>query len=54
LKMERENGTYEVYGARFTREHPFVLVDEATAELIVENTEGIRYATPKEAQEYYG
>jgi hypothetical protein len=55
LRMLRANASYEIRGVRFTREHPFALVPEEDAEFIVENDpEGFRYATPKEAAEYYG
>ena len=54
LRMLRENRRYEVRGYKFTKEDPFALVDSDTAAWIVENVEGFRYATPKEAKEYYG
>lgn len=55
LKMIRANGTYEIRGYTFKREHPFALVAEDDAEFIVENDpDGFRYATPKEAQAFYG
>jgi hypothetical protein len=55
LKMLRANGTYEIRGYVFKREHPFALVEENDAEFIVENDpSGFRYATPKEAQTFYG
>jgi|SRR5882757_1144545 len=55
LKMLRANSSYEIRGIKFTREHPFALVAEDDAEYIVENDpNGFRYATPKEAAEYYG
>lgn len=55
LKMLRANGTYEIRGYVFKREHPFALVSENDAEFIVENDpNGFRYATPKEAAEFYG
>lgn len=55
LKMLRANGTYEIRGYVFKREHPFALVGEDDAEFIVENDlSGFRYATPKEAQAFYG
>lgn len=54
LKMLRANGTYEIRGYVFKREHPFALVAEDDAEYIVENDpSGFRYATPKEAQAFY-
>jgi len=55
LKMLRANGTFEIRGYTFKREHPFALVAEEDAEFITENDpEGFRYATPKEAQAFYG
>lgn len=54
LKMNRDNPRYDVRGYKFTREHPFALVDSTNAEFIVENVEGFVYATPKEAREFYG
>lgn len=54
LKMIRENGTFEVRGITFKKAHPFALVPASDAEWIVENIEGFRYATPREAQEFYG
>lgn len=54
LKMTRANSTYEIRGYRFTKEHPFAVVAESDAEWISENIEGFRYATPREAQEFYG
>ena len=55
LRMLRANGTYEIRGYRFTRQHPFALVAEDDAEFITENDPaGFRYATPKEAQAFYG
>jgi hypothetical protein len=54
LRMTRANGTYEVRGYKFTSAHPFQLVSEYDAEWITENVDGFRYATPKEAKEFYG
>ena len=54
LRMNRANPTYEIRGYRFTKDHPFSVVAESDAEWIVENVEGFRYATPREAQEFYG
>jgi hypothetical protein len=55
LRMMRRNSSYEIRGIRFTKEHPFALVPEDDAEFITENDpEGFRYATPKEAAQYYG
>lgn len=55
LRMLRANASYEIRGVKFTKEHPFALVPSEDAEFITENDpEGFRYATPKEAAEYYG
>jgi hypothetical protein len=55
LRMMRANSSYEIRGVKFTKEHPFALVAEEDAEFITENDpEGFRYATPKEAANYYG
>jgi hypothetical protein len=53
LKMLRANRSYEVRGYRFTADHPFALATAEDAEWIVEHDEGFRYATPKEATEFY-
>lgn len=53
ILMQRQNPTFEVYGYRFTREHPFALVNEDDVDALIENNEGFRQATPKEAAEYY-
>ena len=54
VKMERRNIAYELCGVRFTRDHPYALVDTETAQKIFEVGEGFRPATPKELQDYYG
>lgn len=54
LRMMRENGTFDIRGYRFTKSHPFAVVAASDAEWIVENVDGFRYATPREAQEFYG
>ena len=53
LKMERANGTYQVRGYRFTREHPYLPVKEDDANYILENIDGFKIASPRDAQEYY-
>jgi hypothetical protein len=54
LVMNRDNATFEIRGYRFTRTHPFGVVDAKDAEYIVQNVEGFRHATVGEAQEFYG
>lgn len=53
LKMNRTNGTYEVRGHKFTKAHPFLPVSEEDANYILDNIEGFKIATPREAEEYY-
>lgn len=53
LKMIRNAYHYEFYGYTFTKDHPFALTTAEDAEHMVETDDGFRYATPKEATEYY-
>lgn len=53
VKMERANPAYEINGYLFTREHPYVAMEEVDANFIFDTQEGFRMATPKEIQEYY-
>ena len=53
LKMTRANGTYEIRGYRFTRENPYLPVDEDSANYILENITGFKIASPRDAQEFY-
>lgn len=53
VKMERENGTFEVLGYRFTKRHPYVVMSASDAQEIFDRERGFRQATPREAQEYY-
>lgn len=53
LKMTRSNGTYEVRKYKFTRANPFVAVSEEDANYILENIEGFKIASPREAEEFY-
>jgi hypothetical protein len=53
IKMERRNPTFQAYGVTFTREHPYAIVDELTAQQIIDNHEGFRLASPAEAKAFY-
>jgi len=53
VKMERENGTFEVLGYKFTKQHPYVVMDADDAQRIFDSERGFRTATPRETQEYY-
>jgi parvulin-like peptidyl-prolyl isomerase len=53
VKMDRHNFTYQTFGYTFTAEHPYVAIPEKDAQLIFDNEEGFRMATPREVQEFY-
>lgn len=53
LKMERANRTYETHGARFTHDHPYVLVTRQQADQILGTEDGFRMASPQEAERFY-
>lgn len=53
IKMERKNPTFQAYGVTFTREHPYAIVNELTAQQIIDNHEGFRLASPAEAKAFY-
>lgn len=54
VKMTRANFRYDILGHTFTKDHPFVAMNEEDAQSIFDIEEGFRLATPKEVQEYYG
>lgn len=53
MKMVRANPTYQIRGYTFTKKHPFVLVSSDDADYIIDNLDGFRIASPREAEEYY-
>lgn len=53
IKMERKNPTFQAYGVTFTREHPYAIVNEHTAQQIIDDFEGFRLASPSEAKAFY-
>jgi hypothetical protein len=52
IKMERGNPRYEIRGYKFTKEHPFLLVQRNDADVILK-TFGFRVATTDEVKRYY-
>jgi hypothetical protein len=54
VRMTRANFRYDILGHTFTKDHPFVAMNEDDAQSIFDIEEGFRLATPKEVQEYYG
>ena len=54
VKMNRANPTYELFGHRFTSEHPYVAMLEGEAQEIFDyDPRGFVIATPSEVQGYY-
>lgn len=53
IKMERKNPSFQAFGQVFTREHPYAIVSEETAQQIIDNYEGFRLASPAEAKSFY-
>lgn len=53
IKMERKNPTFQAYGVTFTRDHPYAIVNESTAQQIIDNYDGFRLASPAEAKAFY-
>ena len=53
VKMKRNNGTYVVRGYKFTKEHPYLPMDEEDANYVTENVEGFVITNPREAEEFY-
>ena len=52
IKMDRPNARYEIRGYRFTKDHPYVVVDAADADALL-HVYGFRQATPEEVENYY-
>lgn len=53
LKMVRQNPTLEVYGYRFTKDHPYQVVPADDAQRIIDQYEGFAIATPAEVKSFY-
>lgn len=54
VKMQRMNPTFRFRGYKFTKEHPFVLMNEDDANAIMVFENGFSRATVQEAEAYYG
>jgi hypothetical protein len=52
VKMLTNNRIFEIAGKRFTRNHPYVLMDRKSADKVLQN-ESFREANYKEAEDYY-
>lgn len=54
IKMNRDNVRFDVRGHKFTKEHPYALVNAEDANYILEKEKGFAMATPRELEEFYG
>ena len=54
VKMQRMNPTFTFRGYKFTKQHPFVLMNESDADAIMIYETGFSRATVQEAEQYYG
>lgn len=53
VRMDRPNMSYSIMGHKFTRDHPYVVMDEGEAQLICDLDDGFRIAHPTEAAKFY-
>jgi hypothetical protein len=53
LKMTRNNPVYEVRGYRFTRQMPYVFVQNADVDFLVEVEGGFAVAKPSEVEDFF-
>lgn len=52
--MRKANPTYEIFGHKFTKQHPYVAMSETDAQDIFDaEPRGFSIATPAQAKEYY-
>lgn len=54
LKMTRNNPVYEVRGYRFTRNMPYVYVNNADVDFLIEVEGGFAVAKPSEVEKFFG
>lgn len=54
VKMNRANPTFEIRGYRFTKDHPYIAMNQNDAQEIFDfDPRGFAIATPNEVKEYY-
>jgi len=53
LKMARLNPSFEAYGYKFTKTHPFNVMPQEDAQKIMDTYEGFVIASPDEAKSFY-
>lgn len=53
LKMSRLNPSFEVFGFKFTKSHPYQVMSQEDAQKIMDTYEGFVIASPDEAKSFY-
>lgn len=53
LKMSRLNPSFEAYGYKFTKSHPYQVMSQEDAQKIMDTYEGFVIASPDEARSFY-
>lgn len=53
LKMSRQNPSFEAFGYRFSRTHPYQVMPQEDAQKIMDTYEGFVIASPDEARSFY-
>jgi hypothetical protein len=53
LKMSRQNPSFEAYGYKFTRSHPYQVMPQEDAQTIMDTYDGFVIATPDEVKSFY-
>ena len=53
LKMSRLNPSFEVFGYKFTKTHPYQVMSQEDAQRIIDTYDGFVIASPDEARSFY-
>lgn len=53
LKMARLNPSFEAYGYKFTKAHPYQIMSQEDAQKIMDTYDGFVIASPSEAESFY-
>jgi hypothetical protein len=53
LKMNRLNPSFEVFGYKFTKSHPYQVMSQKDAQTIMDTYDGFVIATPDEVKSFY-
>lgn len=53
LKMNRQNPSFEAFGYKFTRSHPYQVMSQQDAQKIMDTYDGFGIATPDEVRSFY-